>query len=97
MNRCFNMRSRRLPRALALLLLVTSTLPGTAAEQQWESPTASKGQLSQPQLRVLAVPLLPTSPTMDMMAVAAELKARCVRTCMQWWSAMSEMTLACCM
>ena len=27
-------------------------------------------------LKVLAVPLLPTSPTMDMMAVVAELKAR---------------------
>lgn len=32
--------------------------------------------LQQPQLRILAVPLLPTSPTMDMMAVLAELKAR---------------------
>jgi len=64
------MNSRHLPRAMALLLLVTSSLPGTAAH------TYSKGQ---PQLRVLAVPLLPTSPTMDMMAVAAELKARCVQ------------------
>jgi hypothetical protein len=29
-----------------------------------------------PQLRVLAVPLLPTSPSMDMMAVMVELRAR---------------------
>lgn len=39
---------------------------------------AASESLQQPQLRIVAVPLLPTSPTMDMMAVLAELKARSV-------------------
>lgn len=32
--------------------------------------------IQQRNLRILAVPLLPTSPTMDMMAVMVEMKAR---------------------
>lgn len=34
------------------------------------------------QLRILAVPLLPTSPALDMMAVLAELSSRCVCVCL---------------
>jgi hypothetical protein len=74
---------------LAVPALLLFSPRGTAA--------ASGQALLQPQLRILAVPLLPTSPTMDMMAVLAELKARCVsckrQACMHTFDRVQQPTL----